>query len=150
MSAVNRHATAVILGDRGILIMGPSGSGKTALALTLIRQAIAQRRFARLVADDQAFLSVAAGRLLARAPATIAGLAEVRGLGPTSVTSEATAVIDLAVMLEAADNAPRMREPQRFEYDGIGVERLALPARSAIQSALAIAAWLGWQPFQPS
>ncbi|RWH23488.1 MAG: HPr kinase/phosphorylase, partial [Mesorhizobium sp.] len=32
----NIHATAILIGDRGVLITGPSGAGKTTLALTLI------------------------------------------------------------------------------------------------------------------
>jgi serine kinase of HPr protein (carbohydrate metabolism regulator) len=147
VNAPNRHATALIVADRGILIMGPSGSGKTALALALIRQAVAVGRFARLVADDQVFLSDRAGRLLARAPATIAGLVEVRGLGPTTVRAEAAAVIDLAVALEIPDRAPRMREPRMFAFEGASVGQLVLPARDTLQSALAVVACFKWPPF---
>lgn len=149
MSAINRHATAVIIADRGILIMGPSGSGKTTLALTLIRQAAVEGRFARLVADDQVFLSGGAARLLARAPATIAAVVEVRGLGPSPIQADDAAVIDLAVSLEIPDKAPRMREPQRFEFESAGVDQIVLPERNSIQSALAVAAWFGWPPFSP-
>ncbi|MGE0279786.1 MAG: HPr kinase/phosphorylase [Rhizobiaceae bacterium] len=150
MSAINRHATAVILADRGVLITGASGSGKTALALTLMQHAAADGRFARLVADDQVFLFGGAGRLLVRAPATIAGLVEVRSLGPVGIKTEGAAVIDLAVSLEIPDKTPRMREQQRFEFGGIGVDHLVLPARDALQSSLAIAAWFGWPPFSRS
>ena len=55
--ADNFHATAVVLGDRGIVIAGEPGMGKTQLALDLISHARTQGRFARLVADDQIFLS---------------------------------------------------------------------------------------------
>ena len=33
------HATAVIDGESGVLILGPSGSGKSALALALMARA---------------------------------------------------------------------------------------------------------------
>ncbi len=121
MTATNLHASALIVADRGIVIIGASGSGKTALALMLVRQAASEGRFARLVADDQIFLSTSAGRLVARTPATIAGLAEARGFGPTPVLTEPAAVIDLAVALDAPGNAPRMAEPQRFEFGGASV-----------------------------
>ncbi|MER2633094.1 MAG: HPr kinase/phosphorylase, partial [Rhizobiaceae bacterium] len=78
----NVHATGVILGDRAVLLLGESGSGKTGLAFALLAHAARHGRFARLVGDDQLFLSVAAGRLILRAPAAIVGQAEVRGLGP--------------------------------------------------------------------
>ena len=148
MTSTNRHATALILADRGLLIMGASGSGKTGLALTLIRQAATEGRFARLVADDQVFVSAMAGRLIVHAPRTIGGLAEARGLGPAPVQAEAAAVIDLAVLLEPPGNVPRMAEPQRFEISGASVDQLTLPARDTIQSTLAIAAWFGWPPFR--
>lgn len=135
------------MADRGVLIMGASGSGKTTLALTLIRQAMAEGRFARLVADDQVFLSASAGRIVAHAPAAIAGLVEVRGLGPMSASFELSAVIDLAIMLQDRDAAPRMREPGQFEFDGVGMDQLILPMRDAARSAFAVAAWFGWPPF---
>jgi len=145
--ASNIHATAVILVDRGILILGASGAGKTSLALTLIRQTVTEGRFARLVADDQVFLASGAGKLLASAPATIAGLVEVRAYGPRPIHAEQSAVIDLAVSLETPDNTPRLREPQSIEFQGVGLDHLILPARDAGRSSLAIAAWFGWPPF---
>ena len=69
------HATAVAIDGRAVLLRGPSGSGKSDLALRLIDAG------ARLVADDQSELSRRGDVLMVRAPATIAGLIEVRGLG---------------------------------------------------------------------
>ncbi len=46
----NIHGTALVLGDRGILVTGPSGSGKTTLALALVGHFCTHGRFARLVA----------------------------------------------------------------------------------------------------
>ena len=83
--ADNFHASAVVLGDRGIVIAGASGAGKTQLALALISHARSFGLFARLVADDQILLSAHDGRLVCAAPATIAGLVEVRGVGPQPV-----------------------------------------------------------------
>ncbi len=69
------HATSVAIGGRAVLLHGPSGAGKSDLALRLID------RGARLVSDDYTLLTPADGRLMADAPATIAGKMEVRGLG---------------------------------------------------------------------
>ena len=69
--ADNLHATAVVLGDRGIVIAGEPGMGKTQLALDLISHARSQALFARLVADDQIFLAAHRRRLLCAAPPAI-------------------------------------------------------------------------------
>jgi hypothetical protein len=69
------RGTTVAIGKRGVLLRGESGSGKSDLALRLID------RGATLVSDDYTQIRVADGRLLAAAPATIAGKIEVRGVG---------------------------------------------------------------------
>jgi HPr kinase/phosphorylase len=88
------HATCVAVDGRGLLILGPSGSGKSALGLKLISLG------ARLVADDRTEVSKTDGRLLARSPASIAGLIEARGVGilhaPTVEVAEVVLVADLS------------------------------------------------------
>ncbi|WP_299688706.1 HPr kinase/phosphatase C-terminal domain-containing protein [uncultured Tateyamaria sp.] len=69
------HASAVAFGPRGVLIQGASGSGKSSLALQLIRMG------ATLISDDQTELYLQNDTLWGRAPDTIAGLIEARGLG---------------------------------------------------------------------
>ncbi|SEO75257.1 HPr kinase/phosphorylase [Aquisalimonas asiatica] len=64
----------------GLLLTGDSGTGKSDTALQLLG------RGHRLVADDAVALCVEGGRVIGRAPAALAGLLEVRGLGPQSVT----------------------------------------------------------------
>jgi len=102
------HASAVLVGDRGVLVSGPSGSGKTRLALALIREAELRGRLGRLVADDQVLLSAGNGRLAASAPEAIAGFCEIRGLGVTAVAHEPACVVDLLARLVPAASAPRM------------------------------------------
>ena len=96
--APNLHATGLVLGTRGLLIVGPSGTGKTMLALGLLAAARRAGLFAALVADDQVMIAVENGRVIARRPASIAGLAEIRGAGIAKVESIAAAVMDLAVL----------------------------------------------------
>jgi serine kinase of HPr protein (carbohydrate metabolism regulator) len=141
------HATALVLGDRGVLITGPSGSGKTTLALTLIKRCAAQPRFARLVGDDQLFVAATGGRLVASAPDTIAGLAEVHGLGPRPLPTLANAVIDLVVRLAPERDAPRLPDPSNETIAGIAIPLLVLPSRNALAASLAVTAWLAAPPF---
>jgi serine kinase of HPr protein (carbohydrate metabolism regulator) len=143
----NIHATALVLGDRGVLITGPSGSGKTTLALTLIRKFLWAGSFARLVADDQVFVEARHGRVIVSSPPAIAGLAEVHGLGPRPLPHLESAVIDLVVRLVPATDAPRFCDPLAETVAGIVLPRLDLPSRNGTASSLAVAAWLQTPPF---
>jgi serine kinase of HPr protein (carbohydrate metabolism regulator) len=138
----NIHATAFALGDRGVMITGPSGSGKTTLALSLIGQFTSAGYFARLVADDQLFIHVSAGRLVVACPPTIAGLAEVYGVGPRPLPHLRSAVVDLVVRLVARADAPRFPDMLTECLDGVVLPRLDLPARNVEASSLAVTAWL--------
>lgn len=106
------HATCVALdgmtGARGVLLRGPSGSGKSDLALRLID------RGARLVSDDQVHLSVEDGALIARAPDTIAGRMEVRGVGIIPMEAAVQARLIAVFDLLTGDGVPRLPE-QRSE-----------------------------------
>ena len=66
------HATAVVYGEFGVLILGPSGSGKSALALALMARASSQGAFSALIGDDRIFVSKAHGRLIARGATNMA------------------------------------------------------------------------------
>ena len=110
------HATALVVGRAGqalgaparagILLLGTSGAGKSDLALRLIG------RGARLVADDRTLLSVERGRLVARAPDSISGLIEVRGVGIVAMPHAASAHI--ALVVDLAGRVDRLPERQRF------------------------------------
>lgn len=93
----NVHGTAIVIGTTGVLFVGPSGAGKSAVALHCIVEARARGLFAALVSDDQVFVSDAGGYPVARAPATIAGLAEIRGAGIVNVETIEAAVLHRAV-----------------------------------------------------
>jgi len=142
----NIHATALVLGDRGILIVGPSGAGKTTLALTLLDRFSGHGRFARLVGDDQLFVEARGGRLLCRAPWTISGLVEVPGIGPRPVPAQPAAIVDLVLRLVARDALPRLQDAATETIAGCVLPRVDL-ARRDTAAALPIVAALLSPPF---
>ena len=110
------HASCVELAGTGVVLVGPSGSGKSDLALRLIDQG------AKLVADDRVVIERHGARLIARPPAAIAGLIEVRGLGIMRVGYCPASELGLVVGLGAERPAERL--PERATYQVLGV---ALP-----------------------
>ncbi len=148
MGARNIHATAVLLGDRGLLIQGDSGSGKSTLALALVAGFVQAGRFARIVADDRVIVDASRGRLLARPPQSIAGIAEIHGLGPRPVEHERAAVIDLVVRLVEKPSVPRFQEERQVIVAGLDLPVLDLEARNVAASVAATLAWLR-QPSVP-
>jgi len=122
------HASVVLVGARAALIRGPAGSGKSRLVLNLIQSASnGPLMFARLVADDRVHVQAAHDRLIARPPAALAGLLEVRGLGIVRLPYEPMAVVSWVVDLDAATS---MRLPDgpatRTVIAGVGLRRLAV------------------------
>lgn len=120
----------MLIGSRAALIRGPAGSGKSRLAWALIGAAATGRlRFARLVADDRIELAASHGRLLVRAPAALAGLIEVRGLGVRRVAFEPIAVAGLVIDLAATDSERiPAASAQIAEINGIPLPRLPVAA----------------------
>ena len=99
-----RHAGLIAQrrdGDwRGLLIEGPSGAGKSDLALRALDHGF------RLVADDRVLLWTAEGRLYGRAPDTLAGLLEVRGVDVVRVASLAFCEVAAVVRLAPPERIP--------------------------------------------
>lgn len=114
------HATCVAIAGNGILLRGPSGHGKSDLALRLLDDG------ACLVADDQVVVEAEAGGVVARAPAPIAGKLEVRGLGPVSVDSVASAPIRLVVDLTPGEVIERLPERQVASILGVRLPVITL------------------------
>ncbi len=124
------HATAVVIGEAGVLIRGASGAGKTSLAFALIDAAHRSNLYAAFVADDRVTLAASNGRLVARCPETIAGLAERRGRGIERVEYVPAAVIRLVADLVDAETVARMPEAlEEVDIDGLRLPRQAIPAR---------------------
>jgi HPr kinase/phosphorylase len=106
MKTANIHASCVAIDTRGVLILGDSGAGKSDLAMRLIDGG------AKLVSDDRTDLYIARGRLCARAPKSIAGLIEVRGLGIIAMPFVKNVPLALAIKL----GAPPKRLPEAAFY----------------------------------
>ena len=120
------HGTCIVCGSRAALLRGPSGSGKSDLAFRLIRGDASGET--RLVADDQVALNLEGEGLVARAPAALAGLIELRGLGLVAMPSAPAAALALIVDLVAREEVPRLPEPRHEEILGIRLPVLALHA----------------------
>jgi len=126
------HATCVALRPRGkssagpwraVLLRGASGAGKSDLALRLIEAG------GRLVADDQTRLTRSGRSLFATAPAALAGLLEVRGIGIVKLARGqllSRASLSLLVDLVAADRIERLPEPAEENLSGVVLPVLAL------------------------
>lgn len=119
------HGTCLAIGGMGVLLLGQPGSGKSDLALRLIDSSgtglSGVARSARLVADDQVAVRKAEGRLVASAPAALAGKLEIRGLGIAELTPEAEAVLRLAVRLTPAAEIERLPDLARARMDILGI-----------------------------
>ena len=122
------HASAVMVGDRAVLIRGPSGSGKSRLAFDLI---LAGRSGhiapAVLIGDDRVYLEARGTRLFIRPASELAGLIEIRGLGIRRGAFADEAMVGLVVDLDAAD-AERLPTPNALEtsINGINIPRIPI------------------------
>ncbi len=102
--SIQIHATALRIGDSGVLIRGPSGSGKSDLAMRLIDGG------ALLVADDRCHIQLVENTLVASCPPEISGLIEVRGLGILRLEPATSTPLTFVVDLCQAGSVERMPE----------------------------------------
>ena len=118
------HASCAARDGTGVLLIGPSGSGKSDLLLRLLDHGFS------LVADDRVDLDGD----IARAPESLAGLLEVRGLGILTLPFTASARVVLAVALERGE---RMPEPEWL----LGLPLVRVDPALASAPARVAAAW---------
>ncbi len=116
----------------GVLLCGPAGSGKSDLLLRLLRHGFG------LVADDQVLVEDG----VAAAPAVLAGMLEVRGLGLFRLPFIAAVPLRLVVRLGV--NPVRLPEPETDAVLGLPVVTIDPAAASAPERvALALDAACG-------
>lgn len=141
--AANHHCCVVTIGDAGVLIEGKSGSGKTSLALGLVAAGRQRELSADFVCDDQALLEAVAGKLIARQPAAIAGLVELRGHGIVSIATKSSTQIGLVVRLVGDQLIERMPVPLQTVLQGIALPLIEVPARHEARAIRITLARLG-------
>ena len=105
-------------GWRGVVIEGPSGAGKSDLALRALAAGF------RLVADDRVAVWTSGGVLYGRAPDSLGGLIEARGLGILPEPQLSFCRIVLAVR---DGNPDRLPDPAVVEYSGLSIPLILLP-----------------------
>jgi HPr kinase/phosphorylase len=136
------HATAVLVGDRAVLIRGPSGAGKSRLAFELVLAGRAgQIPPAVLVGDDRVHLQASGGHLMVRPAPRLAGLIEIRGLGIRRCDFAAEGIVSLVVDLAAAD-AGRLPAPEALQTLIHGVQIPRLPVGPGFAPLALVAAAL--------
>lgn len=137
----NLHASAVVIGEAGVLIRGPSGAGKSSLAFALITAAENTGFFARLVGDDRIGIECRSGRLIAYGHSKILGKIERRGQGIIEMPFLPAAVVRLVIGLAGKDEAlPRYPEPDHDHIELAGVTLPFFPVRQdAAAGGLALA-----------
>ena len=119
------HAGLIALYDgggwKGVLIEGESASGKSDLTLRCLSRGFS------LVADDRTRLWVCEGRLFGAAPAPIAGLIEVRGLGVLSEPARPLAEVRLVVhCLGPSDPVERLPDRDIRVLLGMALARVSV------------------------
>jgi len=121
------HASAVLVGNRAVLIRGPSGAGKSRLAFDLVLAGRSgQIPKAVLVGDDRVHLDTHDGEIVVRPARELAGLIEIRGLGIRRCEFAGAAIVGLVVDLCAAD-AERLPPPEALLVRIFGVKIPRIP-----------------------
>ena len=131
MSGPTVHASAVLVGERAVLIRGSSGSGKSRLAFDLILAGRSgQVPPAILVGDDRVHLDTSGGNLMVRPAAELAGLIEIRGLGIRRIEHVDEAAVGLVVDL-GADDAERLPATEALTtlVEGVALPRIPVNLR---------------------
>lgn len=120
--------------DAGVLLRGPSGSGKSDLAFRLMAMG------AFLVADDQVQVTAHGAGLALRAPESLRGLLEVRGVGLMRFAPRHDVPLSLVVDLVPRDEVPRLPAPRHLLMQGCNLPLFSLHAFDAAAPLKVLAA----------
>lgn len=126
MVAMQIHGSCAARDGAGVLLTGAPGSGKSDLVLRLRAHGFV------LVADDRVDID----GCRASAPAALAGLLEVRGVGIVRLPFQSAA--ELALVIELGPFVPRLPHPARHAQLGLPLIRLD-PAHPSAPERVALA-----------
>jgi serine kinase of HPr protein (carbohydrate metabolism regulator) len=140
MSGVAMHASAVLIGEAGVLILGASGMGKSTLARRLIGAARDAGLYAGLIGDDRILIEQRGAALIGRPHPAIAGKIEVRGEGIVDIAHEPAAILRLAV--DIAETVERMPADAHIEVAGVRLRRIFVTRNANDAAETVIAALL--------
>lgn len=117
------HATGLVAGTSGIILIGSSGAGKSSMAMDLIAGARRAGHFATLLSDDQVFLESVGDRVIATAPPPIKGLIELRGSGIGQMETIDSMVAHYAIAIVNTDVSTRIPEENQSwtPHEGIAL-----------------------------
>lgn len=136
------HASAVLVGDRAILIRGRSGTGKSRLAFDLMLAGRSgQIGKTVLIGDDRVEVATTPQGLVVSPAEPLAGLIEIRGLGVRRCDFAAQAVVGLVVDLAAPD-AERLPQPAALRTTIAGIELPRLPIAAGFDALPVVVAAL--------
>jgi serine kinase of HPr protein (carbohydrate metabolism regulator) len=146
VSAHSIHASAVLVGERAVLIRGPSGAGKSRLALALIDAGrTGHLPTTILIGDDRVRLERNGDAVTIRSVAGIEGLVEVRGLGIRRVPFAPHGRLSLVVDLAASD-AERLPPPSALVTSMDGIEIPRIPVAAGHDPLPLVVAWFTTTP----
>ena len=146
----NIHANCLVLKSDdqtfGLLVSGDAGAGKTQLCFSLFeRWNNVQTRSAKWVSDDRTVLELKPNGLNASPPEGLAGIAELRGLGPVGVKHCASIVLTHWVHLVPAEQIERVQPREQLaiaSFDDAPLHFLKAPSGQAEWAARMIDYWL--------
>ncbi len=118
--SLNLHANAVVLAEKGCLILGAAGSGKSSLSLALMGLG------AELIADDRCKVERHVDRLLVSAPETLPPAIEARGVGLLKAHLAPRAELAVIIQLDEIE-IDRLPKPHMKELLGINLPCLHNP-----------------------
>lgn len=132
------HATAIEYNGHGVLLRGASRSGKSSIALRLLDEADLCRQNCFLVADDRVHVHAQDGTLNAKAPETLYGLIEMRGVGVLSVRARQNCSVNLIVDLVPTETLIQIPDEDTHfaTIHGISIRRIFIAERNPDASCL--------------
>lgn len=143
MQETRIHASCAVLDGRAVLLRAPSGGGKSDLLLRLLVDA-----GAHLLADDQVWLRRDGDRLIARAPAALQGVLEVRGVGLVRLPPADPAPV--ALLADLGGRPERLPDPAVETLLGCRLRRVELdPASPSAVAKLQLALGVGGATILP-